>query len=449
MPPVGWMGLSSARRISPSRSGGSISARFSATVAPVTVSASPCSRPASSSAFITTGTPPTRSTVDITCAPNGLTSARCGTRSPIRLKSSSSSATPASQAIASRCSTAFVDPPNAITTAIAFSNASRVMICRAVIPLAIIPMTASPDARAMPSRRRSTAGGLAEPGSAMPSASAALAMVLAVYMPPQAPSPGQIARSIASTSVPGDQPAGAGADGLERVGDRHLPVPHVAGHDRPGVEEDGGQVEPRGGHQHPGQALVAAGQQHRAVEALGLHHGLHRVGDDLPADQRVVHPDVAHGDPVGDRDGAELHREAAGPVHALLRGDAEPLQRQVARGDLVPAGRDADLRLAEVLVAHADGAQHAAGRGPLQPVGDLAAARLEVDPGWSPPGVVGPPAACAAVARHRRAARGTALRTILACGVPVVRRRTWVSRGGRRRRRWRSPGRGGCWPGGP
>ena len=34
----------------------------------------------------------------------------------------------------------------------------------------------------------------------MPIASAALAMVLAVYIPPQAPSPGQIARSMASTS---------------------------------------------------------------------------------------------------------------------------------------------------------------------------------------------------------------------------------------------------------
>ena len=39
------------------------------------------------------------------------------------------------------------------------------------------------------------------PGSDMPIASAALAIVLAVYMPPQAPSPGQIARSMASTSA--------------------------------------------------------------------------------------------------------------------------------------------------------------------------------------------------------------------------------------------------------
>ena len=34
----------------------------------------------------------------------------------------------------------------------------------------------------------------------MPSASAAVAIVLAVNMPPQAPSPGQMARSILSTS---------------------------------------------------------------------------------------------------------------------------------------------------------------------------------------------------------------------------------------------------------
>ena len=93
-----------------------------------------------------------------------------------------------------------VEPPNAITTAMAFSNASLTMTSRAVMPRRSISTTASPDRRAKPSRRRSVAGGAALPGSDMPSASAALAIVLAVYMPPQAPSPGQIARSIASTS---------------------------------------------------------------------------------------------------------------------------------------------------------------------------------------------------------------------------------------------------------
>ena len=96
IPPVGWIGLDSARRTLPSGSGGSMWARFSAMVFPVTVRQSPCRSPASSSAFITTGTPPMRSTSFITWLPNGLTSARCGTFAPIRLKSASDSSTSAS-----------------------------------------------------------------------------------------------------------------------------------------------------------------------------------------------------------------------------------------------------------------------------------------------------------------------------------------------------------------
>ena len=177
-----------------------MSARFSAIVLPVTVSASPCSRPASSRARMTTGTPPIASMSVITYRPNGLTSARCGTLSPMRLKSSRVSSTFASLAIASRCSTALVEPPSAITTVIAFSNACLVRIVRAVMPASTRATTASPERSAKASRRESGDGGDALPGSDMPSASAAEAIVLAVYMPPHAPSPGQIARSMASTS---------------------------------------------------------------------------------------------------------------------------------------------------------------------------------------------------------------------------------------------------------
>ena len=52
------------------------------------------------------------------------------------------------------------------------------------------------------------AGGAALPGSAMPRASATLAMVLAVYMPPQEPWPGQAAFSIAVELVAGDLAGG-------------------------------------------------------------------------------------------------------------------------------------------------------------------------------------------------------------------------------------------------
>ncbi|MCP9272392.1 hypothetical protein NM203_09355 [Mycolicibacterium sp. CAU 1645] len=119
----------------------------------------------------------------------------------MRVKSSSESLTLASHAMASRCSTALVDPPKAITTAMAFSKASLVRRSRAVMPRRSISTTASPDLRAYSSRRLSIATGDALPGSDIPSASAAEAMVLAVYIPPQAPSPGQMARSMMSTSA--------------------------------------------------------------------------------------------------------------------------------------------------------------------------------------------------------------------------------------------------------
>ena len=174
--------------------------RFSAMVLPVTVRQSPCSIPASSRAFMITGTPPMWSTSFITWLPNGLTSARCGTRAPTREKSSRVSSTSASFAIASRCRTALVEPPKAMTTAMAFSNASLVRMSLAVMPRRSSSTTAWPLRLANPSRRRSVAGGEALPGSDMPSASAALAIVFAVYIPPHAPSPGQMARSMASTS---------------------------------------------------------------------------------------------------------------------------------------------------------------------------------------------------------------------------------------------------------
>ena len=67
----------------------------------------------------------------------------------------------------------------------------------------------------------------------MPIASAALAMVLAVYMPP----PHAFARADRSLHgidlVAGDEAAGAGSDGLEGVDDRDVLVAQASGQDRP------------------------------------------------------------------------------------------------------------------------------------------------------------------------------------------------------------------------
>ena len=82
----------------------------------------------------------------------------------------------------------------------AFSNAFLVMMSRAVMPRRNMFTTASPARCASPSRERSIAGALAEPGRLIPNASAIEDMVLAVNMPPHAPSPGHAARSISVSS---------------------------------------------------------------------------------------------------------------------------------------------------------------------------------------------------------------------------------------------------------
>ena len=133
--------------------------------------------------------------------PPGFRSARCGVRLPMRLKSSSVRSTRASWAMASRCSTALVEPPHALTAAIAFSNAALVMIWRGVMPFSSRLTTASPERRAHSMRSSEVAGADDEPGSAMPSASAAVAMVLAVNMPPHEPAPGQACCSISVSSA--------------------------------------------------------------------------------------------------------------------------------------------------------------------------------------------------------------------------------------------------------
>ena len=199
------------------------------------------------------------------------------------------------------------------------------------------------------------------------------------------------ARALAGADRPLDRvdvgarhlPRRTGADRLERVDDRDRPLRAVGElgdprEDRARIQEDGREVEARGGHEHARQGLVAAGQQDRAVQPLGHHHRLDRVGDDLARDQREVHSLVPHGDAVGHRDGPELQGVPARREHAVLDGAREPVEGQVARRDLVPRAGDPDLRLGEVVVAHPDGPEHSPRGGLLETVRDVAAPGLQV-----------------------------------------------------------------------
>jgi hypothetical protein len=222
-----------------------------------------------------------------------------------------------------------------MTTVRAFSNASLVRICRAVMPRRISSTTASPDGR------RSRRGGSPGPAGRRCRAGHAEGLGRARHrVGGEHAAAGALAGARVALDVvellAGDAADRAGADALEGVLDGDVAVADPAGQGRPGVQEDGGEVEPGGGHQHARLGLVAPGEQDGAVQALGVHHALHGVRDDLAADQAGAHALVTHRDAVGHRDGAELQREPAGLVHALLRRLGQPVEREVARGDLVP-----------------------------------------------------------------------------------------------------------------
>src|SRR5580692_1610443 len=102
---------------------------------------------------------------------------------------------PHSCAIAGRCNAVLVEPPDAATTAEAFSSDLRVTMSRGRMLLATSSITVRPQAAAMAPRSELTAGTNADPGKAIPRASDTAAMVLAVYCPGQAPMVGHAARS--------------------------------------------------------------------------------------------------------------------------------------------------------------------------------------------------------------------------------------------------------------
>ncbi len=89
--------------------------------------------------------------------------------------------------MASRCTTAFVDPPIAASVTMALRNAARVMIALGRRSAATIATASRPVSCAPASSRVSAAGTPALPGTLMPRASATQAMVEAVPIVLQCP----------------------------------------------------------------------------------------------------------------------------------------------------------------------------------------------------------------------------------------------------------------------
>jgi hypothetical protein len=83
---------------------------------------------------------------------------------------------------------------------------------------------------------------------------------------------------------------------------------------------------------------------------------------------------VAHRDPVGDGDRAELEGNRAPLADAFLREGGELAQVVVAWSHFVPRRGNGDLGLREVVLGEADRAEHRASGRAMGSFGDLPAA---------------------------------------------------------------------------
>ena len=100
-----------------------------------------------------------------------------------------------------------MDPPLHAIAAIAFSRASRVMMSLGRWPRLSTSITSRPVSAATSTLRGLTAGTIEKPAGEIPSTSNAIAIVLAVNWPPQAPAPGEAASSSSVSSCSVIRPA--------------------------------------------------------------------------------------------------------------------------------------------------------------------------------------------------------------------------------------------------
>ena len=205
-----------------------------------------------------------------------------------------------------------------------------------------------------PRRRESAAGMSALPGSAIPIVSQIAAMVDAVPMTPQWPGLAMIAPCRAAQSSSVIRPARSSC--WYRRQSVHVPSSsprQLALSCGPPVTMIAGTSALIRAHQHRGGRLVAARQQHHAVQRVRpdrlLHVHAHQVAVQHGSGAHVV---LAQGH---DR---ELQRDAARLGHAALHRFPDGAEMGVAVGQLAPRAANADDRAAvERVLAEALGAE--------------------------------------------------------------------------------------------
>ncbi len=230
---------------------------------------------------MTTPSPPAAKRSVATKRPPGRRSARIGVRAQMASKSSISRGMPASTAIASRWSTALVEPPVAENEAIAFSKASRVAIDRGLMP--VLDKPHREPARGLRdgwfvgmSRRDRVGARGRQPEKLERGAHRVRRVLTGTRARPRA---GVLLHRAKLVGV--DAAGVVCADSLEDILDREVATVQVPRLDGAAVEHETRNVEPAQRHRGPRDRLVATDDEHQPIEAVPAGHELDRVGDQI------------------------------------------------------------------------------------------------------------------------------------------------------------------------
>ena len=290
-----------------------------------------------------------------------------------------SKSTSPSCAAARMCSTVFVEPPMATSSAIAFSNAARVAMLRGSALASSWSyqrrhrsMTVRPASRNNSRRAACVASVDPLPGRASPRASVRQFIEFAVNMPEHEPQVGQADRSTSvspESSTCGDAEAEIAV--IRSVGACATPSTTTALPASIGPPETNtvGMFSRIAAFSIPGVILSQFEMHTSASAACPLTMYSTASAITSRRGQRVEHPAVAHRDAVVHGDRVELPRHPARLTDRAGDEVADVLEVHVTGHELRVGVRDRDDRAAEVVVAHAGGAPEGAGSGGVAAVG--------------------------------------------------------------------------------
>ena len=166
------------------------------------------------------------------------------------------------------------------------------------------------------------------------------------------------------------------ADGFEDILNRDGVAFELAGGDRTAVENQSGNIQSRQGHNAAGNGFVATDKDNERIKEIAARDEFDGVRDDFAADEGSAHALGAHGDAIGNGDGVEFERSAAGGANPVFYVLCEFAKVIVAGTDFDPGVGHADQGLAEILVTKAGGSKHGASGRTMRSVGESVTARF-------------------------------------------------------------------------